>query len=46
MAALGIPASIAAECLGHDPVVYMRTYVHNYADDRRAAMETRADAVR
>jgi len=46
MAALGIPASIAAECLGHDPVVYMRTYVHNYADDRRVAMETLADAVR
>ena len=46
MASLGIPASIAADFLGHDPVVYLRTYVHNYADDRRAAMETLAHAVK
>ena len=45
MASLGIPVSIAAEILGHDPVVYMRTYVHTYSDDRRSAMEQLAHSV-
>ncbi len=46
MASLGVPPAVAAECLGHDPVVYLRTYVHNYDDDRRAAIEALDQAVR
>jgi hypothetical protein len=35
--ALNVPATVAAELLGHDPVVYARTYLHSYEDDKRAA---------
>ena len=45
MASLGISATVAAECLGHHPVIYMKTYVHPYQDDKRAALAALGNAV-
>lgn len=41
----GVPVNIAAAILGHDPVVYMGTYVHNYHDDLRAGVEALSAAL-
>ena len=39
LAANGVPIVTAAALLGHDPMVYAKTYAHHYADDLRKASE-------
>lgn len=38
LASLRVPVAIAADILGHDPVVYSTIYAHAYDDDKREAM--------
>ncbi len=42
----GVEIGVAAALLGHDPVVYLQTYVHPYEDAKRAASEQLAAAYR
>lgn len=39
LAANGLPIVTAAALLGHDPMVYAKTYAHHYAEDLRKASE-------
>lgn len=39
LAANGVPIVTAAALLGHDPMVYAKTYAHHYADDLRKASD-------
>lgn len=39
LAQQGTEIGVAAALLGHDPVVYLQTYVHPYEDAKRAASE-------
>ena len=41
-----VEVGVAAALLGHDPVVYLQTYVHPYEDAKRAAVEQLAAAYR
>jgi integrase len=45
LASSGIPATTAARLLGHDPVVYARTYVHPDQADLRLAAEALGAAI-
>lgn len=42
----GVEIGVAAALLGHDPVIYLTTYVHPYEDAKRAAAEQLAAAYR
>jgi integrase len=42
----GVEIGVAAALLGHDPVMYLTTYVHPYEDAKRAAAEQLAAAYR
>lgn len=37
LARQGVHPTVAADVLGHDPAVYLRTYAHLYPDDRARA---------
>ena len=41
-----VEIGVAAALLGHDPVVYLQTYLHPYEDAKRAATETLAAVYR
>lgn len=46
LAEAGVEVGVAAALLGHDPVIYLTTYVHPYEDAKRAAAEQLASAYR